>query len=46
LAFIPDEFDVDPKEPFDLEYMGELFDLGYRMAKGGYPWSKAPPGFE
>ena len=46
LAFIPDEFDVDPKEPFDLEYMGKLFDLGYRMAKSGYPWHKGPPGFE
>jgi hypothetical protein len=31
---------------FDPEYMGKLFDLGYRLAKSGYPWHKAPPGFE
>jgi hypothetical protein len=46
LAFIPEEFDVESKEPFDQEYMSKLFDLGYGMAKTGYPWSKAPPGFE
>lgn len=46
LAFIPDEFDVESKEPFDPEYMRKLFNLGYRMAKDGYPWSKAPPGFK
>lgn len=46
LAFIPNEFDVKSKEPFDLEYMRKLFDLAYRMAKTGYPWLKAPPGFE
>jgi len=31
---------------FDPEYMRKLFALGYRMAKSGYPWAKAPPGFE
>jgi hypothetical protein len=34
------------KELFDPEYMGKLFDLGFEMAKSGYPWHKAPPGFE
>ena len=46
LAHIPDEFDEVPKEPFDKEYMGKLFDLGYKLAKSGYPWETAPPGVE
>ncbi|MFQ5757334.1 MAG: patatin-like phospholipase family protein [Acidiferrobacterales bacterium] len=44
LAYIPDEFDEESKEMFDREYMGKLFDLGYRMAKAGYPWKDSPPG--
>ncbi len=43
LAYIPDDFNEPQKEIFDPEYMQDLFDLGYRMAKGGYPWSKSPP---
>lgn len=46
MAFIPETFDMKPKEEFDKDYMGKLFDLGYQMAKNGYPWKKAPPGFE
>ena len=46
LAFIPSDFNEKPKEVFDPEYMGKLFDLGYQMAQNGYPWEKAPPGFE
>ncbi len=46
LADIPDDFDEKSKEAFDPEYMGKLFDLGYRLAKSGYPWDKVPPGFE
>jgi len=46
LAYIPEDFDPEPSEAFDPVYMGKLFDLGYRLAKEGYPWSKAPPGFE
>ena len=45
LAYIPSEFNEKSKEPFDQEYMGKLFDLGYRMALSGYPWEKTPPGF-
>lgn len=26
--------------------MRKLFDLGYEMAKDGYPWAKAPPRYE
>lgn len=46
LAYIPRDFSETPKEMFDPEYMRKLFDLGYRMATTGYPWRKAPPGFE
>jgi len=46
LAFIPEDFQMEAKEQFDPEYMSRLFDLGYRMAQGGYPWKKAPMGFE
>jgi len=46
LAFIPSDFEEKPKETFDPVYMGKLFDLGYQMAQNGYPWEKAPPGFE
>ncbi len=45
LAFIPPEFSLKPKEGFDPVYMGQLFDLAYRMASEGYPWSKTPPGY-
>ncbi len=45
LAYIPKDFDEPSKEPFDKEYMGKLFDFGYRLAKDGYPWLKYPPGY-
>jgi predicted acylesterase/phospholipase RssA len=43
LAYIPEDFTMKSKELFDPEYMSQLFDLGYRMAEGGYPWKKGPP---
>ena len=46
LAYIPGDFDLKPSEEFDPVYMGKLFDLGHQLAKKGYPWEKAPPGFE
>ena len=46
LALIPDDFTDQPKEIFDTEYMRKLFDVGYRLAKEGYPWLKYPPGAE
>jgi hypothetical protein len=46
LAYITEDFDIKPNEDFDSVYMGKLFDLGYQLAKNGYPWEKAPPGFE
>lgn len=45
LAYIPPDFTEEPAEGFDPVYMGKLFELGYEMAIGGYPWQKVPPGF-
>jgi hypothetical protein len=45
LAYIPSSFTEKPTEGFDPVYMGKLFERGYQMAKAGYPWKKAPPGF-
>ncbi len=44
LAYIPDSFDAEPKEGtgFDPEYMKKLYQLGYDLAKNGYPWIKEP----
>jgi hypothetical protein len=44
LAFIPDDFRIEPEEAFDPRYMKALYDLGYEMAQDGYPWKKTPPG--
>jgi hypothetical protein len=46
LAYIPDHFELKPKEFFDPAYMSKLYELGYWLAKPGYPWHKGPPGFE
>ena len=45
LAFIPKDFNEVPQEPFDRAYMRKLFDVGYELARTGYPWSKTPPGY-
>ncbi len=44
LAFIGPDFDVEHEEDFDTEYMRDLFDYAYQLARGGYPWQKTPPG--
>jgi hypothetical protein len=43
LAYIPETFDVEATEPFDPVYMKALFEVGYELAKSGYPWVKVPP---
>jgi len=43
LAYIPSEFKEEPNEQFDSEYMKKLFDVGYDLARTGYPWQKMPP---
>ena len=45
LAYIPSDFTEEPTEVFDPVYMGKLFELGYQMARDGYPWEKGSPGF-
>lgn len=45
LAHIPADFDAPHRWEFDTEYMRALFQRGYDMAAGGYPWEKIPPGF-
>ncbi len=46
LAYIPASFSAVSKEPFDPEYMTQLFQVGFDLAKKGYPWQKTPPAFE
>lgn len=43
LAYIPMDFNVQPKEDFDPQYMSALFERARGMAAKGYPWSKQPP---
>ncbi len=44
LAFIPPDFNVELKEPFDQTYMRALFDRGLQSARAGYRWYTVPPG--
>ncbi len=44
LAYIPESFNTPHKEEFDNEYMRQVYQLGYDLAKKGYPWAKKPPG--
>jgi predicted patatin/cPLA2 family phospholipase len=46
LASIPIDFNVPSQGMFDPVFMQKLFNLGYEMARNGYPWEKYPPGYE
>ncbi|MGF1611099.1 MAG: patatin-like phospholipase family protein [Kiloniellales bacterium] len=46
LAFIGPDFDFEHKEEFDQDFMRALYKYGYELARKGYPWRKAPPGFD
>jgi hypothetical protein len=46
LAFIGPEFEYGPHAQFDTAFMNALYDYGYRLGQGGYPWQKFPPGWE
>lgn len=46
LASIPIDFNAPSQGMFDIEYMQKLFNLGYEMARNGYPWQKYPPGYQ
>lgn len=43
LAAVPDDFQLQAKEPFDRAYMRELFKTGETLARNGYNWMKEPP---
>lgn len=45
LASIPPDFNHASDEPFDREYMGALFNLGYEMSRNGFPWQTTPPDY-
>jgi predicted acylesterase/phospholipase RssA len=45
LAYIPPSFNAPHLEEFDTAYMRALYQKGYDMAAGGFPWEKLPPGF-
>ena len=42
---IPQDFDLEPNEAFDPEYMRALYDLGYQTGLNGVDWSPYPPDF-
>jgi predicted patatin/cPLA2 family phospholipase len=43
LAIIPEDFRATKREDFDPAYMNRLFQLGYALARQGYPWNRKPP---
>ncbi len=45
LAYIPETFKTQLKEPFETAYMRELYQIGYERAVKGYQWAKVPPGY-
>jgi len=46
LTYIPEEFTMEEKEPFDVEYMRALFKLGRERGRTRTGWQTAPPGYE
>ena len=46
LTYVPDDFEVEPKEQFDPDYMSALYEVGYDMAKDGIEWWERPPATE
>jgi len=44
--WVPEDFELKEKEPFDPVYMRKLFNLAYKTGKNGIPWSKVPPNEE
>ncbi|HEY9568606.1 MAG TPA: patatin-like phospholipase family protein, partial [Thalassobaculum sp.] len=46
LAFIGREFHFKHDDEFDQKFMRALYHYGYDLGRQGYPWRKAPPGFE
>jgi predicted acylesterase/phospholipase RssA len=46
LAYIGTDFKAPKTGEFDQVYMNALYEYGYRQAKSGRAWHKAPPGLE
>src|SRR3546814_280191 len=46
LAFIGPDFDFDHLDEFDQDFLRAPYRYGHDLARQGYPWRKAPPGFE
>ncbi|HEX9558128.1 MAG TPA: patatin family protein, partial [Reyranella sp.] len=46
LAYIGADFKAAKTGEFDQVYMNALYDYGYRQAKAGHAWHKAPPSLE
>lgn len=44
LAYIAADFSAAEHRMFETSYMNALFDYGYRLAREGAAWHKAPPG--
>jgi hypothetical protein len=45
LSYIPGDFPDTSTQAFDPVYMTKLFDVGFNLARSGYPWQKTPPQF-
>lgn len=41
-AHIPESFQVEPDEVFDVEYMQRLFSVAFDLAEQGFPWVTSP----
>ena len=44
LAYIPEDVPDTSTQAFDPVFMTHLYDVGYEMARRGYPWQHQPPG--
>jgi predicted patatin/cPLA2 family phospholipase len=42
-VWVPADFTMKEKEPFDPTYMRALFNLGFTMGQNGIAWAKSPP---
>jgi predicted acylesterase/phospholipase RssA len=45
ITWIPESFDLQPREAFDRRYMRALYDLGFETGRTGVDWRRRPPHF-
>ncbi len=43
LSYVPDDFDVESDEMFDLDYMKALYEVGFDLGRQGGRWEDQPP---